>query len=106
MVDDWINDSGQPGDKYDPELAALFQEASAGIELDAPLMQELLDRLVAIDPIMGRLLVNNPDGVDAMLLQFPAFAGDTSQARNTQRDIEELWFGDDNALTATSSSII
>ena len=53
VVHDWINDSGQPGDKYDPELAALFQEASAGIELDAPLMQELLDRLVAIDPIMG-----------------------------------------------------
>ncbi len=106
IVHDWINDSGQPGDKYDAELAALFEEASAGIELDAPLMQELLDRVVAIDPIMGRLLVNNPDGIDAMLLQFPAFAGDTAQARNTQREIEELWFGDDDALTATSSSII
>ncbi len=106
VVHDWINDSGQPGDKYDPELAALFEGASAGIEIDARLMQELLDRLVAIDPFMGRLLINNPGGIDAMLLQFPAFAGDTSQARNTQQEIEELWLGDDSALTATSSSII
>ena len=106
VVHDWINDSGQPGDKYDPELAALVQEASAGIELDAGLMQEFLDRLDERDPFLGRLLINNPGGIDAMLLQFPAFAGDTSQARNTQREIEDLGFGDDNALTATSTSII
>ena len=106
VVQDWINDSGVPGDKYDPEFAALFQEASAGIELDAPLMQELLDRLVAVDPVLGRMLVNNPDGIDAMLLQFPAYAGDTAQARNTQREIEAIWPGDDDALTATSSSIV
>ena len=106
FVHDWVNDSGQPGDKYDPDLAALLEEASAGIELDPRLMQQLLDRLLAIDPVMGRLFINNPDGIDAMLVQFPAYAGDTSQARNTQREIEEIWAGDDDALTATSSSII
>ena len=106
VFQDWIDDSGEPGDKYDPELAALIQEASAGIELDAQLMQEFLNRLEARDPILGRLLVNNPNGGDAMLVQFPAFAGDTSQARNTQRELEELWFGEDDAITATSSSII
>ena len=31
---DWIDDTGEPGDKYDPELAALLEEASAGVELD------------------------------------------------------------------------
>ena len=30
LVHDWTEDSGAPGDKYDPELAALFREASAG----------------------------------------------------------------------------
>ena len=30
LVRDWTEDSGEPGDKYDPELAALFREASAG----------------------------------------------------------------------------
>ena len=106
VLQDWVEDSGQPGDKYDPELAALLGEASAGIELDEQLMQELLDRIEAKDPILRRLLVNNPGGIDAMLIQFPAYSGNTEQARTTQQDLEELWLGDDDALTATSSSII
>ena len=106
VIQDWVSDSGEPGDKYDPELAALLEEASAGIELDAALMQELLDRVEDADPIMGRLLVNNPGGTDAMLIQYPAFSGSTAQAKTTQQDLEALWLGDDNAVTATSSSII
>ena len=106
IVQDWTTDSGEPGDNYHPELAALLQEASVGIELDAQLMQELLDRIEALDPALGRLLINDPDGVDTMLIQFPAFAGDTALAKNTQRELDELWLGDSDALTATSSSII
>ena len=30
LVQNWTNDSGEPSDKYDRELAALFQEATAG----------------------------------------------------------------------------
>ncbi|MCQ3803599.1 MAG: MMPL family transporter [bacterium] len=106
IVQDWTTDSGEPGDNYHPELAALLQEASVGIELDSQLMQELLDRIEALDPALGRLLINDPDGVDTMLIQFPAFAGDTALAKNTQRELDELWLGDSDALTATSSSII
>ena len=73
LVNDWIDDSGGPGDKYDPELEALFREASAGVELDAALMQEFLDKLEVKDPTVAELLVNNPDGRDATLLQFPAY---------------------------------
>ncbi len=106
VVYDWTNDSGEPGDKYDPELAALLREASAGVGIDAQMMQELLDRIEAMDPVLGSMLVNDPYGVDAMLIQFPAFAGANEQARKTQQELEELWLGDDDALTATSSSII
>ena len=106
ILHDWTNDSGAPGDKYDPQLAALLQQASNGIGLDAPLMQELLDSIEARDPSLGRLLVNNPDGPDAMLIQFPAYAGTNAQARNTQQELEDLWWGEDDALTATSATII
>ena len=106
LIEDWTTDSGQPGDKYDPDLAALLRQATSGLEMDAQLMQELLDRIEAMDPTMGRFLVNNPDGVDAMLLQFPAYSGATSQARHTQDELEALWLGDDAALTATSGTII
>ena len=106
LVHDWTNNSGEPGDNYDPELAALLREASAEVELDAKLMQELLNRLEAKDPTMEGLIVNDPEGIDAILLQFPAYAGDTTQTRRIQDEMEALWLGDDDAITATSSSII
>ena len=106
LVRDWTNDSGESGDKYDPELAALFREASAGVELDAKLMQEFLDKLEEKDPTFGHLLVNNPEGIDAILVQFPTYSGDPTQTRVLQQDIEALWSGDDHNVTATSVSII
>ncbi|MDE2817059.1 MAG: MMPL family transporter, partial [Chloroflexota bacterium] len=106
LVRDWITDSGEPGDKYDPELAALFREASASVRLDTAQMQELLDRLQAKDPTLAHLLVNDPAGIDAILLQFPAYAGDTNQAKLIQDSLEDLWLGDDNAIVATSEGII
>ena len=106
LVRDWTNDSGEPGDKYDPELAALFREASAGVQLDPHLMQEFLDKLEARDPAVSSLLVNDPEGIDTILLQFPTYSDDPARTKVLQRDIEALWFGDDATITATSVSII
>ena len=105
LVWDWTNESG-PGDKFDPELAALFREASAGVELDPVLMQQFINQLEAKDPDTARLLINDPDGIDTLLIQFPTFSGDPAQTKLLQEDLEALWFGDDQALTATSESII
>ena len=105
LVRDWTTDSGEPGDKYDPELAALFRQASVGVELDSALMQELLDKLEARDPAVAHVLVNDPAGIDAMLLQFPAYTDDPEETERIQEEIDALWLGDDHAITATSSSI-
>ena len=69
-------------------------------------MQEILDRLEAMDPAMGRVLVNNPQGSDTLLLQFQSYGGDPNLTTVLQRDLEDLWAGDDDAITATSASII
>ena len=106
LVNDWIEDSGEPGDKYDPELAALFSEATAGVQLDPVLMQEFIDRLEVKDPDAKRLLVNNREGMDAMLLQFQTYTGNPARTEALQGDLEALWFGDDQSITATSASII
>ena len=103
---DWIDDSEEAGDKCDPELAALFQDASAGLVLDRELMQDLLDQLAASDPGLEHSLLNNPGGIDMMLLQFPAYLDNPKQSRALQEDIEALWRGDDSVLTVTSDSIV
>ena len=102
----WTNDGGEPGDKYDPELAAPFTQASAGVQRDAELMQEFLDKLEEKDPAAARVLVNDPEGIDAILLQFPVYSDDPKETRRIQEDIEALWFGGDYAITASSESII
>ena len=106
LVLDWTDDTGEPGDKYDPELAALFAEASPGVELDPVLMQEFVDRLLAREPELARFLNNDPNGIDAMLLEFPTYLGDPEATRMIQEEIEALWLGDDSAVTALSDSII
>ncbi len=103
---DWIEDSGQPGDKYDPDLASLFREASVGVQLDPDLMQQILDRLGAEEPELARFLINDPNGIDTMLLQFSMYTNDSNGAKMLQEDIEALWQGDDSAVTATSESIL
>ena len=106
FVYDWTNDSGEPGDNYDPELADLFHRASAGVELDPGLMQEFVDKLEAMDPAVGRILVDNPDGIDTILLRFPTYTGDPARTKTLQGDLEALWFGDDGSITATSGTVI
>ncbi len=106
LVTDWTNDNGLPGDKYDPELAALFVEATAGVHFDPVLMQEFLDKLEAREPAVRHLLVNDPQGIDAILLQFSASTNDPDQTKVLQDEIEGLWYGEDDAVTVTSGSVI
>ena len=106
IVVDWTHDSGEPGDRYDPELAALFSEATKGVGVDPVLMQEFLDEIEARDPAVARVLVNNRDGGDQLLLQFPVYTDNPGATLNLQEDIEALWAGDDEAITATSESIL
>ncbi len=106
LVEDWITESGLPGDRYDPELADLFREAAAGARIDAGLMQEFIDRLGSMDPALSHALVDDPNGVDTILVQFAAFTGDPAASRRLQENIEALWSGDDSEITATSESII
>ncbi len=106
FIDDWITDSGEPGDKYDPELAALFREALPGVEFDPVLMQQFIDKLLAKEPELAHYLINNPAGVDTMLLQFPMYTGEPSATRMLHDDIEKLWLGDDGAVSITSPDIV
>ena len=105
-VRDWTNDSGEPGDKYDPELAELFAEATAGVESHPVLMQEFLDKLEAADPDVRHFLVDNAQGIDAILIRFPVYTNDPIGTKHAQEEIEDLWYGDDRAITAMSDSIV
>ena len=106
VVRDWITDSGEPGDKYDPAIARRYRKASADLQVDPLAMQGILDDIAAIDPLLSRVLVNNPHGIDSILLQFPAYTGDPSATKHLQDEIEARWFGEDDTITVTSEAVI
>ena len=106
LFNDWVNDSGQPGDNYDPELGPLTQGIDQGLTLDPAGVQALLDRLEDVDPVgFAQVAVNNPDGEDLTLIQFNAVTGDQEITAQMVDDIEGLWFGDSSQITATSGDI-
>ena len=106
LIRDWTHDSGAPGDKFDETMASLYRDADAGLELNPVKMQALIDRMEELDPATAHVLVDNPDGIDALLFQFPAFNDDPAVNKVLQDEIEELWAGDDEAITATSLSLV
>ncbi len=106
LIRDWIEDSGEPGDRYDPELAALFREASAGLQLDPVRMQVFFDRLKERDPAVAQYVIEDPAGIDTMLVQFPVYALVPELTKRIQPDVEAIWHGDDDAIVAASRSII
>ena len=103
VVRDWTEVSGN---NYDPELAALFQEATIGVQFSPDLMQEFIDKLEAKNPGVSHLLVNDPQGVDSFLIQFPVFTNDPNETRLLQEELEEIWFGDDENVRVASASVI
>ena len=105
---DWITDdrTANPEDRYDAELDALTEDADR-FRLDPAKVQVILDRLENLDPEgFRRVAVDDPDGVDALLVQFQALSGDQARAERMMADIQGLWYGDEKELTATSEEII
>ena len=103
---DWISDDGTAGDNYDPELVALAAAAN-DFRLSPAQAQAVIDRLEQVDPAgFSRVAVDDPDGPDALLIQFEALTGDRERAERMVADIDGLWYGDDEQLAITSSEVM
>ncbi len=107
LFDDWLTDSGEEGDRYDPELAELTDGVDQGLTVDADAVQAVLDRLEELDPVaFAQVAVNDPNGEDKTLLQFNALTGDQDRTAQLVADLEGLWYGDRSQITASSGEIV
>jgi len=89
----------------EPTYVDLVADAPAEVQLNPALMQDLLNNIEIANPDLRSILVNNPDGEDAILLRFSSLNDDPTNAV-LQQEIEELWDGDDGAITVTSESVL
>ena len=106
LLNDWITDDGTPEDKYDAELVTMT-EAADQFRLNPDDVQAIIDRVEELDPMaFSQVLHDDPDGVDTLLIRFDALTGDQDRTGRMVDDIEGLWFGDDEEVTASSGEII
>ncbi len=104
---DWSTDSGEPGDDFDPELLTLLAGVDQGLTVDPVAVQAVLDRLEELDPVtFGQVAVDDPDGTDLTLVQFNALKGDQDRTQALIDDLDGLWYGDRDQITATSADIV
>ena len=91
---------------YDPEVAAAFADATAGLILDRDKLQSFLDLLAAKNPDgVRRVLINNAAGEDAMVLRFSAAPADNAETQAMLDEIDDLWFGSDAEVGVASAGV-
>ena len=106
-VNDWLTDSGEPDDNYDPQLLSMLDDVDEGLTVNADAVQALLDRLAELDPVgFDQVAVNNADGEDLTIMQFSALTGDQDRTQALVDDIEGLWYGDRSQVVEVSGEII
>ncbi len=106
LASDWVENSGESDERYDAQLAELYEDATAGLRLVPAQMQTFLEQLEQRHPTIGNYLVNDPSGPDQILVQFPAYGLDADRVRHIQGELEDIWQGDDGAITATGDGIV
>ena len=106
LLFDWITDDGTPGDKYDAQLLDMYVAADE-FRIEPPQIQAIVDRLEELDPDdFSQVAVDDPNGPDTLLIQFQAITGDQERAERMVDDIQGLWFGREEEITATSDEVI
>ena len=106
LLVDWITDDGAPGDNFDPALLAMTLAADQ-FRLDPAQIQAIIDRLEENDPEgFAAVAIDDPDGVDTLLIQFEALTGDQERAARMVDDVYGLWFGDERGVTVISDEVV
>ncbi|MEM9033703.1 MAG: MMPL family transporter [Actinomycetota bacterium] len=111
LFEDWIDDSGEPGDRYDAELASMTEGLVTDTFAERTLvdpadLQAIIDRLESVDPDgFAQVAVSDPEGVDRTIMQFNAFSADLDTTADMLDGIEGLWYGDDEEVSTTSGDI-
>ena len=106
LLIDWITDDGDADARFDAELRAMALAAD-DFRLDPAEVQAIIDRLEALDPRgFEQVAVNDPEGGDALRIGFDSLSGDPERAERMVGQIDDLWFGDDEQLIATSGQIV
>ena len=107
LVTDLINDSGEPGDRYSPELVQMTQSLGGTIAIPPEDLDQTLETIRAADSeAFDQVAVIDPDKPDRTILQVQALTGDIDRTRILIGSIEGLWRGPADQITTVAGEVL
>ena len=102
LLVDWIDDSGAPGDNYDPAFAAAYADLNLNVFAADEEVRAAWALLEGVDPAgFARVVEFRPDGPDRTIFQVPVAVEGVETSRELIADLEALWGGDASEITVT-----
>lgn len=107
LLGDWAAESGQPGDKYHPAVAAAFADLNSGISLTDDQAQRAWTLLESTDPAGFATVMDwRTDGPDRTIIQIPVAADSGTLLPHLLDELDDLWGGDPKQTTATGGETL
>ena len=102
LLVDWINQSGLPGDNYDPAFAAAYADLNLDVFAPDEEVRAAWALLEGADPAgFARVVDFRSGGPDRTILQVPVTVEGVEAARELIAQLEALWGGDESEITIT-----
>ena len=102
LLVDWIDDSGRPGDNYDPTFAAAYAGLNLNVFAADEEVRDAWDLLEDVDPAgFARVVEFRSDGPDRTIFQVPVAVEGVEASRELIAELEALWGGDASEITVT-----
>ena len=102
LLADWINDSEQPGDNYDPAFAAAYADLNLNVFATDEEVRAAWVLLENADPVgFSKVVDFRAQGPDRTILQVPVTVGGIEASQQLIAELETLWGGDTSKITIT-----
>jgi len=102
LLVDWINQSGLPGDNYDPAFASAYADLDLDVFAPDEDVRAAWALLEGADPAgFARVVDFRSGGPDRTILQVPVTVEGVEASRELIAELEALWGGDSSEITIT-----
>ena len=107
LLSDWATQSGQPGDKYHPDVAAAFAGLSSRASLTDQQAHDTWTLLESVDPTgFATVMDLRTNGPDRTIIQIPVAADSGTLLPQLLDELDDLWGGDPKQTTATGGETL
>ena len=107
LIADWTGRSGQPGDSYDADVAAAFDNLAAGTVATDEEVRRAWEQLRRADPEgFAEVIDLRADGLDRTIIQIPVAVEDNEALQELIDELESLWGGAGGDITVTGGDAL